>query len=403
MLLMCALRRSRAACPSALLVKHQHRGHPPDHHHHLVLLHLVRASSSTCRPPQGAASRPAPPPRGRGGPWARAPPVAPGSWRRLSAASLVAAAPESTRPYLRLMRLDKPIGTWLLYLPCTWSIALASVPGCLPDLEMLALFGLGAVFMRGAGCTINDMWDRDFDRKVARTATRPIASGEVSRFGALVVLGAQLSLSLGILLCLNNYSIVLGASSLLVVVSYPLMKRITYWPQFVLGLAFNWGALLGWAAVRGACDWSVCLPLYFSGIMWTLIYDTIYAHQDKVDDAVVGIKSTALLFGESTKSWLAGFAVAMTSGLVAAGVASEQTLPYYASVALVCLHVSNQIRTLDVDNSDDCWKKFCSNRTLGLLLFAGIVAGTLAKGKQGPEDGRGHEGAVSAETHNQAE
>ncbi|KAM7415809.1 hypothetical protein PAMA_018052 [Pampus argenteus] len=153
----------------------------------------------------------------------------------LSAATIVNSAPAPVRPYLRLMRLDKPIGTWLLYLPCTWSIALAADPGCLPDLGMLTLFGTGALLMRGAGCTINDMWDKDFDKKVSRTATRPIASGEISRMQALVFLGGQLSLALGVLLCLNYYSIALGAASLSLVVTYPLMKRITYWPQFVLG------------------------------------------------------------------------------------------------------------------------------------------------------------------------
>lgn len=297
----------------------------------------------------------------------------------LSAASIVNSAPASVQPYLRLMRLDKPIGTWLLYLPCTWSIALASDPGCLPHLGMLSLFGTGALLMRGAGCTINDMWDKDFDKKVARTATRPIASGEVSRMQALIFLGGQLSLALGVLLCLNYYSIALGAASLSLVFTYPLMKRITYWPQFVLGLTFNWGALLGWSAVKGSCDWSVCLPLYFSGVMWTLIYDTIYAHQDKEDDVKVGVKSTALRFQEQTKPWLSAFTVAMMSGLVTAGVNAEQTLPYYAVLSVVAAHLTHQIYTLDINKPEDCWKKFVSNRNLGLLLFLGIVAGNLWK------------------------
>uniref|UniRef100_A0A3Q3IRZ0 4-hydroxybenzoate polyprenyltransferase, mitochondrial n=1 Tax=Monopterus albus TaxID=43700 RepID=A0A3Q3IRZ0_MONAL len=261
----------------------------------------------------------------------------------LSAATVVNSAPAPVKPYLQLMRLDKPIGTWLLYLPCTWSIALAADPGCLPDLGMLALFGMGALLMRGAGCTINDMWDKDFDKKVSRTAIRPIASGEISRMQALVFLGGQLSLALGVLLCLNYYSIALGAASLSLVISYPLMKRITYWPQFVLGLTFNWGALLGWSAVKGCCDWSVCLPLYFSGVMWTLIYDTIYAHQDKEDDVKVGIRSTALRFQEQTKPWLSGFTAAMMSGLVVAGVTAEQTLPYYAVLSIAAVHLTRQV------------------------------------------------------------
>lgn len=297
----------------------------------------------------------------------------------LSAASIVNHAPAAVQPYLRLMRLDKPIGTWLLYLPCTWSIALAADPGCLPHLGTLALFGTGALLMRGAGCTINDMWDKDFDKKVSRTATRPIASGEISRFQALVFLGGQLSLALGVLLCLNLYSIALGAASLGLVVSYPLMKRVTYWPQFVLGLTFNWGALLGWSAIKGSCDWSVCLPLYFSGVMWTLIYDTIYAHQDKEDDIKVGVRSTALRFQEKTKPWLSGFAVAMISGLVVTGINTGQTLPYYAVLSTVAAHLANQIYTLDINKPEDCWKKFVSNRNLGILLFFGIVTANLWK------------------------
>ncbi|XP_019731743.1 4-hydroxybenzoate polyprenyltransferase, mitochondrial [Hippocampus comes] len=305
----------------------------------------------------------------------------------VSAAAIVNAAPGPVRPYLRLMRLDKPIGTWLLYLPCSWSIALAAEPGCLPDLGMLALFGAGAVLMRGAGCTVNDMWDKELDKKVGRTATRPIACGAVSRPQALVFLGGQLSLALGVLLCLNYYSIALGAASLSLVVTYPLMKRITHWPQLVLGLTFNWGALLGWAAVRGACDWSVCLPLYFSGVMWTLVYDTIYAHQDKEDDIKAGIRSTALRLGERTKPWLCGFGAAMTAGLAAAGLQAGQSGPYYAALAAVTLHLARQISTLDVDEPEDCWKKFVSNRNLGLLLLLGIVAGNLWKGRReaGPQ------------------
>uniref|UniRef100_A0A3P8T1L9 4-hydroxybenzoate polyprenyltransferase, mitochondrial n=1 Tax=Amphiprion percula TaxID=161767 RepID=A0A3P8T1L9_AMPPE len=297
----------------------------------------------------------------------------------VSAASIVNSAPAHVQPYLRLMRLDKPIGTWLLYLPCTWSIALAAEPGQLPHLGMLTLFGVGSLVMRGAGCTINDMWDKDFDKKVSRTATRPVASGEISQMQALVFLGGQLSLGLGVLLCLNYYSIALGASSLLLVITYPLMKRITYWPQLMLGLVFNWGTLLGWSAVKGSCDWSICLPLYLSGVMWTLMYDTIYAHQDKEDDIKVGVKSTALKFQEQTKPWLSGFSVAMMSGLVVAGISANQTLPYYAVLTTVGIHLTHQIYTLDINKPEDCWKKFVSNRNLGLLLFLGIVTGSLWK------------------------
>ncbi|KAM7155746.1 4-hydroxybenzoate polyprenyltransferase, mitochondrial isoform 2-T2 [Molossus nigricans] len=305
-------------------------------------------------------------------------------WRRLSlsAAAVVDSAPRPLQPYLRLMRLDKPIGTWLLYLPCTWSIGLAAEPGCFPDWYMLSLFGTGAVLMRGAGCTINDMWDQDYDKKVIRTANRPIAAGDISTFQSFIFLGGQLTLALGVLLCLNYYSIVLGAASLLLVITYPLMKRITYWPQLALGFTFNWGALLGWSAIKGSCDPYVCLPLYFSGIMWTLIYDTIYAHQDKKDDALVGVKSTALRFGENTKQWLSGFSVAMLSALSLVGVNTGQTLPYYTALAAVGAHLTHQIFTLDIHRPEDCWDKFASNRTIGLIIFLGIVLGNLWKEKK---------------------
>jgi len=261
----------------------------------------------------------------------------------LSTAGFVGACPAAVQPYLRLIRFDKPIGTWLLYLPCTWSIGLAATPGSLPDLQLLALFGLGALVMRGAGCTINDVWDVDFDKKVTRTISRPLAAGSVTRFQALVFLGAQLSVGLSILLSLNYYSIILGASSLALVVTYPLMKRITYWPQAFLGMTFNWGALLGYAAVQGSCDWSVCLPLYLAGINWTLIYDTIYAHQDKTDDVLIGVKSTALLFGDQTKTWLTGFSAVMLSNLGLVGINSGQTWPYYAGLGAVAAHLTWQV------------------------------------------------------------
>ncbi|XP_065878075.1 4-hydroxybenzoate polyprenyltransferase, mitochondrial isoform X2 [Euphorbia lathyris] len=190
--------------------------------------------------------------------------------------------PKNARPYARLARLDKPIGTWLLAWPCMWSISLATSPGNLPDFRMMALFGCGALLLRGAGCTVNDLLDRDIDTKVERTKLRPVASGLLSPFEGLCFLGFQLLMGLGILLQLNNYSRVLGASSLLLVFSYPLMKRLTFWPQAYLGLTFNWGALLGWSAIRGTLDPTIVLPLYMGGVFWTLVYDTIYAHQPQL-------------------------------------------------------------------------------------------------------------------------
>lgn len=205
-------------------------------------------------------------------------------------------------PYVRLMRLDRPIGSFLLFWPCGWSIALSAPSGGLPDLATLLLFAGGSIMMRSAGCTINDMWDKDIDSKVTRTSTRPLVTKELTHLDAWFFLGGQLGISLVMLLQLNWNCILLGSSSLGLVIIYPLMKRITNWPQFVLGMTFNWGALLGYCAVHGDVNWAACLPLYTAGICWTIIYDTIYAHQDRVDDLIVGVKSTALRFGADRKS-----------------------------------------------------------------------------------------------------
>lgn len=298
------------------------------------------------------------------------------------AAKLVASAPIRIQPYLKLIRLDRPIGTWLLFWPCSWSIASAAPPGCFPDLYMLALFGTGALIMRGAGCTINDMWDRDIDCKVSRTADRPLVNGDISMKQAWVYLAGQLSAGLVVLLQMDWNTVILGASSLGLVISYPLMKRFTYWPQLVLGFTFNWGALLGYSAIKGYVDISVCLPLYIAGICWTIIYDTIYAHQDRKDDLLLGIKSTAIKFDRDTKLWLSCFGVTMISSLITSGIMNQQTLPYYAAVALVGTHLASQITTLNIDNPADCASKFISNAQVGFILFCGVVLGNLLKKKK---------------------
>ncbi|XP_072967560.1 4-hydroxybenzoate polyprenyltransferase, mitochondrial isoform X1 [Typha angustifolia] len=286
--------------------------------------------------------------------------------------------PESVRPYALLARLDKPIGTWLLAWPCMWSITMAANPGELPDLKMLALFGCGAVLLRGAGCTVNDLLDRDIDKKVERTKCRPFASGALTPFQGLCFLGIQLLLGLGILLQLNYYSIFLGASSLLLVFSYPLMKRLTFWPQAYLGLTFNWGVLLGWAAITGSLDPAITLPLYTAGICWTLVYDTIYAHQDKEDDLKVGVKSTALRFGSLTDRWIAGFGAASICSLALSGYYAELAWPYYASLIAATGHLGWQILTVDLSSRADCNRKFVSNKWFGAIVFSGILFGRLA-------------------------
>uniref|UniRef100_A0AC35TZP2 4-hydroxybenzoate polyprenyltransferase, mitochondrial n=1 Tax=Rhabditophanes sp. KR3021 TaxID=114890 RepID=A0AC35TZP2_9BILA len=295
------------------------------------------------------------------------------------AKDLVELAPNTVKPYLYLMRVDKPIGTWLLYWPCTWSIGLATPAGQLPSLSMLALFGTGALLMRSAGCVINDLWDKDFDKHVERTKTRPLASGQLSDKQAVALLGGLLSGSLAILCQLNVLSMAVGASSMLLVVGYPLAKRYTYWPQLVLGLTFNWGVILGYTAIANDIPLSVVGPCYLAALNWTLVYDTIYALQDKDDDILIGVKSTALKFGEQTKQWLTGFSLLTVSGLTTAGIMANQTWPYYLAVAGTASHLAWQVGTVNINNGDDCWKKFKSNHYLGLLLFMGIVGGTLLK------------------------
>ncbi|MEN6543504.1 4-hydroxybenzoate octaprenyltransferase [Parvibaculum sp.] len=279
-------------------------------------------------------------------------------------------APAPLRPYARLARLDRPIGTWLLLLPCWWSIALAA--GGLPDFRLLVLFAAGAIVMRGAGCTFNDIVDRDFDGRVERTRSRPIPSGAVSVKQAWAFLVLQCLIGLAVLLALSPLAILLGISSLAIVAAYPFMKRITYWPQFVLGLAFNWGALMGYAA---ATDHLALAPvlLYLGSIAWTIGYDTIYAHQDKDDDALIGVKSTALRFGAATHRWMWMFYGAMSITLVAVGISGALGPIYFAGIALAVAHLVWQIRSLDIDDSGRCLKLFRSNRDFGLIVFAAIA------------------------------
>ncbi|KAK7470806.1 Para-hydroxybenzoate--polyprenyltransferase, mitochondrial precursor (PHB:polyprenyltransferase) [Stygiomarasmius scandens] len=241
-------------------------------------------------------------------------------------------------------------------------------------LTYISLFGLGALIMRGAGCTINDMWDQRLDKAVARTRERPLARGDINQTQALVFLGAQLTAGLGVLLQLNWYSIILGASSLSVVTLYPFMKRITYWPQAVLGLAFNWGALLGWSAVAGAVNWSVCIPLYAGGVCWTLVYDSIYAHQDKKDDVTVGIRSTALLFGSQTRTILTGLSASTISLITAAGVLNGHGAPFYMGVGLAAAQLARIVYRTDFDVRESCWKGFVDCGWSGFWIWMGAAA-----------------------------
>ncbi|KAF4619969.1 hypothetical protein D9613_005519 [Agrocybe pediades] len=284
--------------------------------------------------------------------------------------------PQKARPYMYLTRIDKPIGTLLLFYPCAWSITMASYALQLPytaPLMYISIFGIGALVMRGAGCTINDMWDKNLDKSVARTKERPLARGDITHKQALAFLAGQLTVGLGVLLQLNWYSILLGASSLSLVTIYPLMKRYTHWPQAVLGLAFNWGALLGWSAVAGAVDWSVCLPLYAGGVCWTLVYDSIYAHQDKKDDVQVGIRSTALLFGEKTRPILTGLSASSLSLITYAGYLNAHGEPFYMGVGLATLQLARVLYRTDFDSRPSCWKGFVGCGWAGFWIWMGAL------------------------------
>ncbi|PLX44229.1 MAG: 4-hydroxybenzoate octaprenyltransferase [Hyphomicrobiales bacterium] len=290
-------------------------------------------------------------------------------------------APKPLRPYLKLARLDRPIGSWLLLWPCWWSAALAGDTQltALPPLWLFVLFGLGAVIMRGAGCVFNDIADRDIDAKVDRTLERPLASGQVSLVQTLAFLGFLLLLGLVILLQFNWFSVWLGASSLILVVIYPFMKRITYWPQLFLGLAFNWGALLGWSAVTGSLH-PAAAALYAGGILWTIGYDTIYAHMDKDDDILIGVKSTALRFGAATHKWIAGLYGGAALLFALALFLSGARVFAWLGLLAMALHMLWQLSRLQTDNAARCLQLFRANREAGLLFFAGIVLDALMAG-----------------------
>lgn len=294
-------------------------------------------------------------------------------------------APGRLRPYLRLARLDRPIGTWLLLWPCWWSLAMA-VPrgnrdwgdwadwGNWPDPWLLAAFALGALVMRGAGCAWNDITDRDFDGQVERTRSRPIPSGELSLGQAAAFMVLLALIGLNILARLNPFAMLIGVMSLAPVVVYPFMKRITWWPQVFLGLAFNWGALLGWAAVRGELSLAPVL-LYLGGIAWTLGYDTIYAHQDKVDDALIGIKSSARALGAKTRPMLWLFYGSAITLFGLAGWRAELGPLFLIGLVLAAVQLAWQAGRVNIDDPGDCLAKFRSNTWFGWIVFAAAIIG----------------------------
>ena len=283
--------------------------------------------------------------------------------------------PLKLHPYAYLMRIDRPVGIWLLLLPGLWGITLATgslIHFSSDTLHIIALFTIGAVIMRGAGCVINDLWDRDLDKLVERTRNRPLASGDLSAKQGAMFLATLLLIGLVVLLQFNVTTIILGFTSLPLIALYPLMKRITYWPQIFLGLAFNFGALMGWSAVTG----SIGLPaifLYIGGIFWTIAYDTIYAHQDKEDDLMAGVKSTALFFGDKAKLYVSGF---LTGSIVFIALALLLSKGPYISALLLALPASHfiwQIKTWNPLDQSSSLKIFKANRNTGLLIWLALL------------------------------
>ncbi len=290
-------------------------------------------------------------------------------------------APAATRPYLRLARADRPIGTWLLFIPCLWGVLLAAAAGQPRpfDLWIVLGCGLGAFMMRGAGCTWNDISDRHIDAQVARTRSRPLPSGQVSVRGAVIWMAVQAALAAVILFTFNWAAVALGIAALIPVMIYPFAKRFTWWPQAFLGIAFNWGALFGWVAHEGRLGLPAVL-LYLAGIAWTLFYDTIYAHQDREDDALIGVKSTARLFGTDSRTWLWGFmaaSVTLAGAAVIVALIDAGILPMVVALTGIWAfgwHLTWQLRQLDIDDAASCRRVFLSNRDAGLIVALFLAA-----------------------------
>jgi 4-hydroxybenzoate polyprenyltransferase len=285
----------------------------------------------------------------------------------------VARLPRGWLPYILLARLDRPIGAWLLFLPGLWSILLARAPAG-RTIWLIALFALGSVLMRAAGCVVNDMWDRDLDRRVARTAGRPLAAGAIRMRAATIFLGVLLLASLAILLQLSALAEALGVFSLLLVASYPLAKRVTWWPQLMLGVTFGWGAPMGYAAAAGNLDGAAAF-LYGAAILWILGYDTIYAHQDREDDALAGMKSTARLFADRSRGFLMvcyGGAVLL---LALAGSEADMSGWFFGGLLVAAGLLGRQVASLDIDDPAGCLKLFHANREVGLVVALALIGG----------------------------
>jgi 4-hydroxybenzoate polyprenyltransferase len=285
----------------------------------------------------------------------------------------VARLPAGLRPYMLLLRLDRPIGVWLLFLPGLWGILLARV-SLHETIRLAVLFAIGSVVMRGAGCVVNDMWDRDLDRLVARTANRPLASGALRMRQAAALLVGLLVAGLAVLLQLNPLCWALGVGSLVLVALYPLAKRVTWWPQLFMGFTFGFGAPMGYTAATGRIDagWAA---IYVAAILWDLGFDTVYAHQDREDDALAGVKSTARLFAGRTKPFLAACYAATIVALVLTGLWMRLSVWFYLALPAPAVLLALQVAWLDIDDPAGCLRLFRLNREVGLAVAAAILLG----------------------------
>ena len=282
------------------------------------------------------------------------------------------------KKYSQLLRLEQPAGFFLLMLQCFWGVLSStnSYQHLWSNIYLFLIFAIGSIVMRSAGCIINDFFDKDLDKHVSRTSQRPLASGAISSFEAFIIFSILNLIGLAILLSLNLLAIIIGLISFVLFIFYPLMKRITYWPQLFLGITFNIGCLIGYAAIENQLNFQIVI-LYLSGIFWTLGYDTIYAHQDREDDLNIGIKSTAILFGNNTKQWIIIFYSLMVLCLILFGLLHDQNIYYFILLIFVSAHLFSQIKRLNIENKEECLSIFKSNQYLGLMvaltLFIGIL------------------------------
>ena len=310
--------------------------------------------------------------------------------RKLDGKESITSGRTKLRSIVELMRWHKPTGTILTLTPALWSVGLVTPEtSLLPDLKTMAIFTAGAIAARGMGCTMNDILDRNYDKHVERTKLRPIACGDISVKEALVYLAVQSSVGLYIL-CLNNMAVIkLGLFSGIMIAIYPLFKRFTHWPQAMLALTFNWGVIMGYAAIKGSIhldDLATLLPIYLGANFWTLYYDTIYAHQDKTDDKFIGVKSSALVLSENTKRFLNQMTGCMLVSLATGGLMTGQMWPYYSTLVLSMLFQANETRKLDLDDKDQCWKVFDHQKYVGLFILGGVLTSVALRSRKGTSE-----------------